>query len=1229
MARSPRSLLLAVLLLAATFAKAQPLNGTYTVGPAGSYATLAAAITALQTNGVNGPVYMDIISGIYTGNWTINAIAGTSTINRVTFRSQALNNTAVTLTQTLVSNPVVTFNGCAFVSLDRITIMGSAYGVRYALNAPDCNVTNCIITMSGTAGLAVHSSTSQADRARIENNVITSPWVGISFNPPTGQWDNDVVVRGNTVSTNGQTAFIWYDADNITVEGNTITSTGSTTTTYVNGIDLRDAFGQIIVRSNTVVWGMGSWALYLDDCQGDPGVPPLIENNMLVKTGGSITGSAANILGTNNVLFRHNSVRCTTASHAVQFQFSYTNTVEGNIMATTAEEVLMTQSATFTSIDHNVYYCTQPNVIRWAVFSFYSWATWQGLGWDANSVFADPLFTSTTDLHILAGSPAIGIAPMPLQVAVDRDGDARGMPSTLLPDIGADERTDACAIGLNGTYVLGPSGTGIFPSFTAAVNAMIGCGISGPVVFEVESGTYTEQISIPAITGSSATNTITFRSQAMDSSAVLLRWPSGGATNYTVRFNGVDNIRFEHLTMERNGVPNSCNVLSMEPPSMVNDNRSVVISHCQVRTAIHVAALGSLVYKPGSTTQGCDSLKVEHTLLEGGMQGISAVVGPNDRLLVQNNRFVGQSTNAIAVPSAQATFTVRRNSISHTPSVYNHAILLSNTSAGYTVEANRVENTNGTACGLVSTNTGLGGQNRVINNMFKGATYGLWTTGTCNGLRIDHNSVHASTGVAMLFFASGSQTVASMRNNVFHGFGYPLQRDAGVTLTLNNTSHNALYSNSGNAALWNGSVLAGIPALQAASGQFTNSFEGDPLFFNATTADLHAYAMELDGAGTPILLVGSDHDGDTRNLATPDIGADEFTPQLWIEALNTCALADVIVSTGSGVDQWIYKDRKVVARLNDNGRVLGNVGLQLYVNGGPVRTSDMGQRYLDRNWRLGTQNTWTGSIFLRLYFSGNEFTAYAVADPLVSTLADAGLAQYIGVNENCLETDNPIGQTWLSYYPVLSGAEPKINAAGGTSWATAVLAQDGELYMSGLGQVLPVELLSFSATRVNGREVQLFWSTASEHNNAGFEVWRMIEGGEDFSEVAWVDGAGESQALVNYALPDQNSTTRTSYYQLKQVDHDGQFEWSPIVAVKGSGVDVQLVVYPNPARDRVVLAGLSEGVASISMIDAAGRIVRAWGNTLELEGLAAFERGVYTVVVESADEVKTLRVVLE
>ncbi|MBP7409893.1 MAG: T9SS type A sorting domain-containing protein, partial [Flavobacteriales bacterium] len=399
-------------------------------------------------------------------------------------------------------------------------------------------------------------------------------------------------------------------------------------------------------------------------------------------------------------------------------------------------------------------------------------------------------------------------------------------------------------------------------------------------------------------------------------------------------------------------------------------------------------------------------------------------------------------------------------------------------------------------------------------------------------------------------------------------------------------------------------------------------------YYDVLTNDLHAYAMEADMAATPIAYITTDIDGQPRSLTDPDIGADEFTPQLWADAFNTCGAADAITSTGSGTDQWIYKDRKVVARFNDNSQNLGTVQLNVFLNNGAVRTSDMGQHYLDRNWHLVTQNTITSSASIRLFFSGNELTAYAAADPLVTVLGDAGVAHYAGLNENCLEMDNPGGQQWISMYPITNGTEPRINAAGGTSYVTPSTGNDGELYVTGQGQVLPVELIAFAGERINEREVKLKWSTAAEHNNAGFEVWRMIDGEEEFQEIRWVEGVGESQTLFTYEMTDPNGASANSYYKLKQVDHNGSHEWSEVVAVAAASMTSHMVLYPNPCTHELFLAGGALEEETLSILDASGRVVlelaQPVSGNIDVSGLAS---GHYAVQMVNSTGRRTARFV--
>jgi len=105
---------------------------------------------------------------------------------------------------------------------------------------------------------------------------------------------------------------------------------------------------------------------------------------------------------------------------------------------------------------------------------------------------------------------------------------------------------------LSGTYTIGPSGN--HTSFTAAVSALTTSGISGPVVFNITPGTYNEQITIPSITGSSSTNTITFQSANGDSSSVILNYsPTSTTNNFTVKINAGTYITFNKITIKSSG----------------------------------------------------------------------------------------------------------------------------------------------------------------------------------------------------------------------------------------------------------------------------------------------------------------------------------------------------------------------------------------------------------------------------------------------------------------------------------------------------------------------------------------------------------------------------------------------------------------------------------------------------------------------------------------------------
>jgi hypothetical protein len=112
---------------------------------------------------------------------------------------------------------------------------------------------------------------------------------------------------------------------------------------------------------------------------------------------------------------------------------------------------------------------------------------------------------------------------------------------------------------------------------------------------------------------------------------------------------------------------------------------------------------------------------------------------------------------------------------------------------------------------------------------------------------------------------------------------------------------------------------------------------------------------------------------------------------------------------------------------------------------------------------------------------------------------------------------------------------------------------------------LPVTLVSFTAAVVN-RMAHLDWATATEVNNAYFEVQRSRDG-HLFEGVGRVQGRGTSAQGSSYRFTDaalENGTT--TYYRLRQVDADGSFRFSPVqtVTLGSENSLMQVSVAPNP-----------------------------------------------------------------
>lgn len=195
-----------------------------------------------------------------------------------------------------------------------------------------------------------------------------------------------------------------------------------------------------------------------------------------------------------------------------------------------------------------------------------------------------------------------------------------------------------------------------------------------------------------------------------------------------------------------------------------------------------------------------------------------------------------------------------------------------------------------------------------------------------------------------------------------------------------------------------------------------------------------------------------------------------------------------------------------------------------------------------------------------------------------------------------------------------------------------------------LGGNLPVELTSFSATTI-GSTVKLSWNTATEVNNYGFDIERaVISNGErnlSWGKIGFVNGNGNSNSPKDYSFVDDNISSGRYSYRLKQIDNDGQFEYSKIIEVDMNGVKKFELSqnYPNPFNPSTVIGYELpvNGFVSLKVFDVLGNEIATLVNEEKPAGSYNVQftinsvqlgSGVYFYRLQSGDYVESRKMVI-
>ncbi|OYU97751.1 MAG: hypothetical protein CFE21_05535 [Bacteroidetes bacterium B1(2017)] len=477
------AILLTMLLAMFSFGKliAQPLSGSYTVGSGGNYGTISAALAALNTNGVSGPVTMNILPGTYTTTTAISigTYAGVDATNTLTFDGGSAATT--TISGSISTSAILVVNQAKYVTVKNLTISntfaGSCAGFaivgstttnagtgttikRCIINLPNHGTSTAYGISSGTSTVGYGAASTRIDSVTVDSNTINGGYYGIYLYGSTtvaNTYNREIKVRGNTLNNVYYYGmYLYYLQNGIDVMGNTLNMGSSS----FYGIYMMYNYNHFTGNNPTRIIGNKifntAYCLYYYYSTAGTANPTQIYNNTIVGRAGTYCYGLYLYNGSTyvgNTLVYHNTVKSLNSIYGYGVYY-YNPTAGGNTSVMNNIFAISTTSTGYyaayfatnpanpvggQAVNNNDYILTgssAPNLVyRAGAFTTTTYNTASAGGDSSKNIM--PAFTSiTNDGHLADGCNPKGSPIGSFYVPNDQDDQPR---SIATPLIGSDE----------------------------------------------------------------------------------------------------------------------------------------------------------------------------------------------------------------------------------------------------------------------------------------------------------------------------------------------------------------------------------------------------------------------------------------------------------------------------------------------------------------------------------------------------------------------------------------------------------------------------------------------------------------------------------------------------------------------------------------------------------------------------------------------------------------------
>jgi hypothetical protein len=216
----------------------------------------------------------------------------------------------------------------------------------------------------------------------------------------------------------------------------------------------------------------------------------------------------------------------------------------------------------------------------------------------------------------------------------------------------------------------------------------------------------------------------------------------------------------------------------------------------------------------------------------------------------------------------------------------------------------------------------------------------------------------------------------------------------------------------------------------------------------------------------------------------------------------------------------------------------------------------------------------------------------------------------------------PGGNNMFDYADGSGEVNNKVTGSGFTDFVAAASSS----IAFGIGSTASPLPVKFSEITIKnkGNANLVSFSTLSELNNNYFEIERSADGFE-FEMIGYIKGAGSSNKEIFYTFMDEKPMSGINYYRVKQVDFDGQSEYSEVKSIVTSQSNT--VITPRYTYDMLDIR-TEAALYTASIYNTTGQLVLQMDQLTGSKSvdLSSFVNGVYIVNVITGNQKESFKI---